>query len=128
MILLKRQHVARNPVARAIAREQLRVAMLDMRINLMMMEDGENCKEAILTISDGIFVVAACYEMLGHQDSVEFRKLRSAMNILTHCSETGFRWKREWAITVDNAIDICSANWSKIPSLTFQRAVKTILG
>lgn len=128
MIRLRSQHVARNPVARAIAREELRRAMLDMRINLMMMDDGEDCHEAIMTISDGIFVVAAAYEMLGHQDTVEFRKLRSAMGILTHCSETGFRWKREWAITVDNAIDICSANWTKIPSLTFQRAVKHILG
>lgn len=128
MIKLMDRNVARNPVARAIAKQQLKQAMLDMRIALLMMEEGESCHEHVLTISDSIFVVAAAYEMMGAQDTIEFRKLRSAMSILTNCSETGFKWKKEWAITIDNAIDICSENWTKIPSDTFQRAMKQILG
>lgn len=128
MIVLKDRNIARNPVARAIAKQQLKQSMLDMRIRLMMMDEGEDCHDAILTISDAIFVMACCYEFMKQEDSVEFRKLKSCMNILTHCSETGFKWKREWAITVDNGIDICSENWTKIPSLTFQRAMKHILG
>lgn len=128
MILLKKQHVARNPVARAIAREQLRVAMLDMRINLMMMEDGEDCKEAILTISDSIHVIAACYEIMDKNDSVEARMLRSAMKVMRECAEAGFIWSKAYAITLDNAIHICSENWTKIPSAIFQRAMREVLG
>lgn len=128
MIKLMDRNVARNPVARAIAKQQLKQAMLDMRIALLLMEDGENVQEHVLTISDSIFVVAAAYEMMGWQDTPEFRKLRSGMSVLTECSEKGFKWRKEWAITVDNAIDICSQNWTKIPSTTFQRAMKHILG
>ena len=128
MIKLMDRNVARNPVARAIAKQQLKQAMLDMRIALLLMEEGDNVSQHILTISDSIFVVGAAYEMMGKQDTPEFRKLRSAMNVLTECSDQGFKWRKEWAITIDNAIDICSQNWTKIPSTTFQRAMKHILG
>lgn len=128
MIVLKDRNIARNPVARAIAKQQLKQAMLDMRIALLMMEDGDNVHQHIMTISDSIFVVAAAYELMGWQDSSDFRKLRSSMNVLTECSESGFKWRREWAITIDNAIDICAENWTKIPSVTFQQAMKQILG
>lgn len=128
MIVLKDRNVARNPVARAIAKQQLKQAMLDMRIALLMMEDGEDVAQHVLAISDSIFVVGAAYEMMGMNETPEFRKLRSAMNVLTECSEKKFKWRKEWAVTVDNAIDICAENWTKIPSVTFQRAMKQILG
>ena len=128
MIVLKDKNIARNPVARAIAKQKLKQSMLDMRIHLLMMDDGEPCQSEILTISDAIFVMACCYEFMKREDSVEFRKLKSAMGILTECSEKGFKWHREWAMTIDNAIDICSENWTKIPSDIFQRAMKHILG
>ena len=128
MIVLKDKNIARNPIARAIAKQKLKQNMLDMRIHFLMMDDGTQCQTEILTISDAIFVMACCYEFTNQQDSVEFRKLRSAMNVLTECSESGFKWRREWAMTIDNAIDICSENWTKIPSTIFQRAMKHILG
>lgn len=128
MIVLKNQHVARNPVARAIAKKRLRQSMLDVRIKFLMMSPNEDCREEVLTISDSILVIAACYEMQGKSESVEFRKLKSSMNILSQCSETGFKWNPDWAITIDNAIDICQENWTKIPSTVFQKAMKTILG
>lgn len=128
MIKLMDRNVARNPVARAIAKQQLKQAMLDMRIALLMMEEGAEVSQHILTISDSIFVVGTSYEMMGWEDTPEFRKLRSAMNLLTECAQTKFKWRKEWAITIDNAIDICSQNWTKIPSTTFQRAMTHILG
>lgn len=128
MIVLKDKNVARNPVARAFAKQKLRQSMLNMRIHLLMMDDETPCQSEVLVISDAIFVMACCYEFMGQTDSVEFRKLKSAMKVLEECSETGFKWRKEWAITMDNAIDICSENWTKIPSVTFQRAMKHILG
>ena len=128
MIVLKDRNVARNPVARAFAKQKLRQDMLNMRIHLLMKDDGAPCQSEVLVISDAIFVMACCYEFMKQEDSVEFRKLKSAMRVLEECSETGFKWNRDWAITMDNAIDICSENWTKIPSTTFQRAMKHILG
>lgn len=128
MIIIKEKNVARNPVARAIAKQKLRQSMLDMRIHLLMMDKGTACQEEILTISDAIFVMACCYELLGKKDSVDFRMLKSAMNILTECSETGFKWNPEWAITIDNAINICQEKWTKIPPTVFHEGMTTILG
>ena len=128
MIRLTERNIARNPVARAFAKQKLKQSMLDLRIRFMLMDDGEACESEVLTISDSIFVMSCCYEFLGQKDSIEFRKLRSAMNVLTECSESQFKWRKEWAVTIDNAIDICSENWTKIPSVTFQRAMKHILG
>lgn len=128
VIVTKPKNVARNPVARAVAKKQLKDAMLNMRIALLMMDDGDDVRDHILTISDSVFVVAESYALMGQEDSPEYRKLKSCMKVLTDCSERGFKWKTEWAITVDNAIDICSENWTKIPSVTFQQAMKNILG
>jgi hypothetical protein len=128
VIKLLDRNVARNPVARAIAKQQLKQAMLDMRISLLLMEEGDNVSDHILTISDSIHVVAACYELMDQNNSREARMLRSAMKVMRECSENSFKWRKDWAITIDNAINICSENWTKIPSTTFQRAMKQILG
>lgn len=115
-------------MARAFAKKKLKQDMLDMRIRFLLMNENEQCQSEVLVISDAIFVMACCYEFMKQEDRVEFRKLRSAMRVLEECSETGFKWRKEWAITIDNAIDICSENWTKIPSDIFQRAMKHILG
>jgi hypothetical protein len=124
---VKRKNISRNrahnPVANALVKAQLKKEMLNMRIHLLMMDDKAFCKEEVLSISDTIHIIAACYEMMGQIESREFRMLRSAMNILMECSESGFIWKREWAITIDNAIGICSEHWNKIPSKIFAGAV-----
>lgn len=114
---------ANNPVARAIAKQKLKEAMLDMRIHLLMMDDGADCEKEILTINESIHVVAYCYEAMGKVDSVEFRMLRSAIKILIECSSKGFIWDTGWAITIDNAIKIASEKWSKIPSEVFNDAL-----
>lgn len=128
MIKLMDRNVARNPVARAIAKQQLKQAMLDMRIALLLMEEGADVSQHILTISDSIHVIAACYEIMGKNDTREGRMLRSALLVMQECSKSGFKWRKDWAITIDNAINICSENWTKIPSVTFQHAMTQILG
>ena len=114
---------AQNPVANALVKAKLKQEMLNMRIHLLMMDDKAFCKDEILSISDTIHIIAACYEMMEMFETREFRMLRSAMNVLLECSQSGFIWKREWAITIDNAIGICSEHWNKIPSDIFAGAV-----
>ena len=124
---MKRKNISRNkaqnPVANALVKARLKQEMLNMRIHLLMMDDKAFCKDEILSISDTIHIIAACYEMMEMFETREFRMLRSAMNVLLECSQSGFIWKREWAITIDNAIGICSEHWNKIPSSIFTKAV-----
>jgi hypothetical protein len=40
-----RQQTARNPVARAVARQKLRAALVDQKIKLYLLDAGETCAE-----------------------------------------------------------------------------------
>lgn len=44
-VRMVRQHVARNPVARAVARQKLHAALVDQKIRLYLLEAGEPCAE-----------------------------------------------------------------------------------
>lgn len=128
MIVLKDRNVARNPVARAIAAQQLKKRMVDHRIQLLMLDEGVDARQHILPISDSVFIMAYALELDGKEDSIEHRKLRSAMLVLVACSERKFIWHKADAITIDNAIEICVSNWTKVPSETLQEAMNYILG
>lgn len=128
MIVLKDQKIARNPIARAVAAQQLKKRMVDHRIQLFMLDEGVDAKEHIMPISDSIFIMAYALQLDGKEDSIEHRKLRSAMLVLVDCSERRFIWHKADAITIDNAIDICVSNWTKVPSNTLQDAMNHILG
>lgn len=128
MIVIKDRNVARNPVARAIAAQQLKKRMVDHRIQLLMLYEGDDAREHILPIADPIFIMSYAFEQMGEDDSVEHRKLRSAMLVLVACSERKFTWKKVDAITIDNAIDICVNNWRRIPPDIFQESMNHILG
>ena len=128
MIVLKDQKIARNPIARAVAAQQLKKRMVDHRIQLLMLDEGVDAKEHIMPISDSIFIMAYALQLDGKEDSTEHRKLRSAMLVLVDCSERRFIWHKADAITIDNAIDICVSNWTRVPSDTLQEAMNHILG
>jgi hypothetical protein len=128
VIRLYPRNIARNPVARAIAKKELREVMLETKIKLFYKDDGDDVRDEVLGISDGVFVIAQCYVDMKWQDTPEFRKLRSAMAVLTECSEKQFKWDKSWTITVNNAIDICVDKWTKIPSVVFQESMKKVLG
>lgn len=126
MIVLKEQKVARNPVARAVAAQQLKKRMIDHRIQLFLLHEGDNAAEHILPISDAIFVMAYALGEAGEEDSVDHRKLRSAMLVLVDCSKRGFTWRKSEAITIDNAIDICVNRWRSIHPDILQEAIAHI--
>lgn len=128
MIVLKDQKIARNPVAKAIAAQQLKKRMVDQRIQLLMLDEGQDARAQIMPISDADFIMAYAFELTGKEKSIEHRKLRSAMLVLIACSERKFIWHKADAITIDNAIDICVTEWTKVPSVTLQKAMNHILG
>lgn len=128
MIVLKDQKVARNPVARAVAASNLKKRMLDQRIELFMMDEGQDARSQVLPIADCVFVLAAAYEMMRWEDKVDYRKLRSAMIILTECSERKFKWRTADTVTIDNAITICVDNWRKVPPTVLYEAIQLVMG
>jgi len=128
MIVLKDRNVAKNPVARAVASQQLKKRMVDHRIQLLMLNEGVDARSHILPISDAVFVMAYAYQLMEKEDSVEYRKLKSAILTLTACSERNFKWHNADAITIDNAIGICVDHWKTVPYDLLQQSISHILG
>ena len=128
MIVYRSKNVARNPVARAVAKDRLKKMMLDSQIHLFMLDEGDNAASMVLPISDGIFVMAEAYSLSKKEDTPEYRKLKSAMNVLQECAERQFKWHTMDAITINNAIQICVDHWTEIKSNVFHQAIQNILG
>jgi len=126
MIVIKEQNIARNFVARAVATQQLKKRMIDQRIQLFVMDEGDDARAQIMPIADAVFVMAYALEMTDQGESVEHRQLRSAMLVLTECSERQFKWRKIDTITIDNAIDICVNKWTKVPAQILQDGITII--
>jgi len=116
------KNVVYNPVARAVAKQKVKEAMTDHRISLLILDEGENCQSEMFTSSKAIFIIAYCLEEMGKTDSPEFRKIKSALNICVECSKD-WKWKKEWAITIDNALQICQDEWGKVDPEMLKKAV-----
>jgi hypothetical protein len=128
MIVLKDRKIARNPVARAVAAQQLKKRMVDQRIQLFMLEEGVDARSSILPISDAVFIMSYALELVKQEDSSDYRKLKSAMLVLVNCSERKFVWHKADTITIDNAIEICVNRWTQIPTDKLHHAMNHILG
>lgn len=117
-----KKNVVYNPVARAVAKAKVKQAMTDHRISLLMLDDGEDCFSEMFTSGKAIFIIGHCLEEMGLTDSPDFRKIRSAMNICVECSND-WKWKKDWAITIDNALQIAQDQWSKVDPDLLRKAI-----
>lgn len=115
-----------NPIARAIAKQKLKESITNHRISIFLLDDGEDASSEMVATSLPVYAMMTCLEELKQTDSVEYRKLKSAGNILLRCSESGFKWKREYTITIDNALEICQEQWTRIPPQTLNRAINSL--
>ena len=115
-----------NPIARAIAKQKLKESITSHRISIFLLDDGENAVSEMVATYLPVYAMMTCLEELKQTDSVEYRKLKSAGNILLRCSESGFKWKREYTITIDNALEICQEQWTRIPPKTLNRAINAL--
>ena len=119
----KKKADASNPIARAYGIKKMKDAVVSHRISVFLMEDDEYAESAMIATSLPVFAMMFCLEELKEEDSVDYRKLKSAVNVLLECSGNGFKWKRDYAITIDNALGIAQDRWGKIPTELLGRAV-----
>lgn len=95
-----------NPVALAYMKQKLKSAITTHRVSIFLLNEDENCNSNLTATSLPVFVMIYCLEKLGLEDSVDYRKLKSAVNVLLECSANEFKWKKRYAITIDNALEI----------------------
>mgnify|MGYP000037582653 CR=1 FL=1 len=119
----KKKADASNPVARAYALQKMKAAVRSHRISIFLMDEDEEAESAIVATSLPVFAMMFCLEELKEEDSVDYRKLKSAVNVLLECSGNSFKWKRDYTITLDNALGIAQDRWGKKPKELLGRAI-----
>jgi hypothetical protein len=104
-----------NPVERAIAKQKFNASITNMRIALFMLDEGEECLSDFASIQ--VIVNALMFAMVatGKDDSPEYRKLRSAWRITYDGIKLARPWVKSYAVTLDNALEIASTEWAKVP-------------
>ena len=98
------QHVARNPVARAIARQQLTTAVRDFATRLYLLADGEPVQADGLAAARVLAVAIRVCEMRGQQDSPACRVMRGGLEAVVQLSARRWAWRRADASALDTAI------------------------
>ena len=106
-----RRDVGLNPVARAVALQSLKTSILDSRIALFMLSEGEGCLEQLCALP---LIIRATLLAMRDQSSPDARKLMSADIVMGEISERG-TWREVDTITLNNALEIVLRVW---PTLT----------
>ena len=100
-VLVVSEHVARNPVARAVARRRLEQAARTFSIRLYLLQDGDDVSAdghlATRAIRLGHFVA----EQAGRAASAEARVMHGAISTLKSLAERGWRWRQADATAVE---------------------------
>lgn len=95
------QHVARNPVARAIARANLTEAVRDFQLRLYLLADGEDVKADILAAARVLAVAIAVRHQAGQGDDPDARVMAGAMGQCSDIARRRFAWKSSDAVAID---------------------------
>lgn len=98
------EHVARNPVARAIAKRKLHEAVRDFQTRLYMLADGERVPADCQAAAKVLAVAMAVLEIRGATDTTAARIIAGGMGALTDIASTGWLWRHRHAVAVDQAL------------------------
>ncbi len=93
--------LARNPVARAVARRRMESAVRDFLLVVYTMPDGSEQTGNVQVASMALAVAIRLEHQAGRPDSPEARVMTGAMSALAQCSERGFIWRERDAVAVD---------------------------
>ncbi len=100
------KNTALNPVARAMAQKKLADALLNHKIKLYMMQDGESCFQLLEGLALMLAVVGVASELdpkIGGED-VGVRILRGGMSACQALIKTD-KWDSLQAVPIERALD-----------------------
>lgn len=120
------EHTARNPIARAMAWNKLKQFSTEARAQAYLMTEGETYRDFVVGIAE--FLALAQYAMRfdgrsTHPDFLESDQLiAAAMALLIQCSADEFRWKTQYAPTLDHALFHAQEVTKDLTALAVNRA------
>jgi hypothetical protein len=114
-----------NPVARAIAKQRLMGSVMDYRISVFMLDEGDPCYSDAATLD--VMVTTMLLAMEDRKDSVECRKLLAAHSVLKALFARDCIWHKADAVTLDNALQIIVTEFPKLPAKAANDAIQRAL-
>jgi hypothetical protein len=100
-VLVVHEHVARNPIARAVARGRLEQAARTFAIRLYMLQDGEDVAADAYAAARSIYLGHLVASQAGRGDDADARVMHGALSTLKALAERGWRWHVADAVPVD---------------------------
>ena len=94
------EHVARNPIARAIARQNIARATAEYSTRLLMLQDGEECASDLDATARVLGVAVAVLEARKTTDAT----LTAGLAALVEMARMGCRWDSMFADRIDAAL------------------------
>ena len=118
-----------NPIARALARENLRKSVLDQKIHLYFLKDGDQCRDVVgaIFLLMTAFVLAASRDENIDSDAREVRILKGAISACDQMLSTD-SYRTANTTTLDLALD-CAVDLSKqVDHVLFNEAWNEVTG
>jgi hypothetical protein len=112
-----------NPVARAIARNTLRQAIVDQKIQLYLMEDGAPCEDVCLMIAQmlSVLIEAAALDKAVGLDNAHVRVMRGAISACEQMIQTN-KFVRMNIVALEQGLDAAYALNATVSPTAFNRA------
>ena len=96
--------VATNPIARAISRRRMELAVRDFCTRVFFLVDGEDVQHELMAAAHVLAVAVRICEARELQDSPALRVMAGGMSAIAQCSERRWKWRELDATAVDVAI------------------------
>lgn len=116
------QHVARNPVARAIARTRIVRATRDFATRLHMLQEGEVVHSDLQAAAKVLAVAIRLLQQRGDTTSPDARVMNGGMSALVALALRGARWHCIDAPAIDQALLRALGVYTAATALETQRA------
>lgn len=116
------QHVARNPVAQAIAKSRLTLATRDFQTRLYLLQEGEVIQSDVEAAAKVVAVALAVLSSRQQGDSPEARVMAGGMSAMTQCSQSGWVWRKRNTAAVDIALQLALEVYRGATAIETQRA------
>jgi hypothetical protein len=115
-------HVGRNPVAQAVARNQLRRAILDQRIGLYSLQDGDKCADML----GGVCLVLQTIQLACQTEGIDTTEARFVKSGLNACLQVVLvdRFDRLQIVAIDKALTCALGFAGKLKPTSIQKALK----
>ncbi|MCU0920192.1 MAG: hypothetical protein MUF08_03125 [Burkholderiaceae bacterium] len=115
------EHVARNPVARAIAVKRIEQAARDFALRVYLLKPGDDVRSDCHAAATVLAVSLAVLELQGRADSPDARVIAGSLSGLSSLAPS-FRWRPELAVSVDQGLQRAVTTYREAPAGVVQRA------